>query len=868
MIKQYIQIKEKYKDSILFFRLGDFYEMFFEDAEIASKELGIVLTGRDAGTKERVPMAGIPYHTAETYIAKLVNKGYKVAICEQMEDPALAKGIVKREVIRVITPGTVFNTNIIEDKKNNFLMCIYYRTNGTGIAFVDVSTGEFYTTQITEDMENKILDEMERVKPSELIVNEELIKNQKITEFLKSRYNVRIESLHRGLFLYENALNKIKRHFNIVSLDCFDISDKYFSISCCGALLEYLEETQKIKLIHINKITYYSTFDYLMLDHNTRRNLELTETIRHRSRRGTLLWVLDKTVTAMGGRLLRKWIEQPLTDIDEIQKRLDAVEELYKNESLRRTLRELLDNVYDIERLISKLIYNAANAKDLLSLKTSLMFLPDIKSCISATSSELLRNLFENFDVLKDVYDLLEISINEDPPSTLKEGNIIKKGYNHEVDRLREINDNAQNIIIKMENEEREKTGIKSLKIGYNKVFGYYIEVTNSNLSLVPDNYIRKQTLSNCERFITSELKELEELIVNSKEKLVELEYKIFLEIRQFISEQIYRLKHTAETIAILDVLSNLAEVAKTNNYIRPRLNNKGYIVIENGRHPVVELMMESSEFIPNDTYLDNHENSLLIITGPNMAGKSTYMRQTALIVLMAQMGSFVPASLADISIVDKIFTRIGASDDLAGGQSTFMVEMSELANILNNATQKSLIILDEIGRGTSTYDGLSIAWAVLEYLSNKIRAKTLFATHYHELTQLEGKIFGIKNYYVSIKESGENIIFLRKIKRGYIDKSYGIQVAKLAGIPQEIIEKAREILYILENSNDNIYMKELEIENKTHEDIKAKQVDIFELKKEEIIKEIRSLDLISITPLQALNKLYEIQQKIIGLDI
>jgi len=863
MMQQYLDIKEQYADCILFFRLGDFYEMFFEDAELASKELEITLTGKDCGLDERAPMCGVPFHSADSYISRLINKGYKVAICEQIEDPALAKGIVKRDVIRVVTPGTVTDSSMLDEKKNNYLLSVYRSKYYFGLACVDVSTGEFAATQINwGNTVNKLVDELAKYSPSEIIVNSELFNDQALISNIKKRFNVYISIFDDRYFEEKNALSKIQEKFS----GCELAEREYdLSVNASGALLEYLEQTQKVNLDHIQNINTYRLEEFMLLDVSTRRNLELTETMRERSRKSTLLWVLDRTMTSMGGRTIRKWVEQPLIKLSDIKERLESVNEFKEKFMVRMEIRELLKRVYDIERLMGKVILGSVNCRDLIALKNSLGQIPYIKSLMNECSADLNARNREQIDNLEDIYELIGRSIIDDPPVSVKEGGIIKPGYDSEVDRLRRATTEGKNWVAEIESSEREKTGIKNLKVGFNKVFGYYIEVTKSYYSLVPQSYIRKQTLVNCERYITQELKEIEETILGAEEKVVELEYRLFLDIKNRISSEIDRIKLTARSIAEIDVICSLAEVADREAYCMPEVTQDGEIEIVDGRHPVVEKMLDNNSFVPNDTFLDTDENRLAIITGPNMAGKSTYMRQVALIVLMAQIGSFVPAKEARIGIVDRIFTRVGASDDLAAGQSTFMVEMSEVANILNNATSRSLLILDEIGRGTSTFDGLSIAWSIIEFISDRetMGCRTLFATHYHELTDLEGKITGIKNYCISVKENGDDIIFLRKIIRGGADDSYGIQVAKLAGIPQPVIDRAKEILNELENAD--ISKKEIKIrKNKIPID---GQLDLFSLgmstkNKDEITEELKSIDVSTLTPLDALNILYRLQQK------
>jgi len=860
MMQQYLEIKKQYKDCILFFRLGDFYEMFFEDAEIASRELEITLTGRDCGLEERAPMCGVPFHSVNPYIAKLINKGYKVAICEQMEDPALAKGIVKREVVRVITPGTVTELSMLDEKENNFLLSVYRNKDLYGIAAVDITTGEFFATRIIlGNTFSKLMDEIAKYSPSEIIVNPELYDDVSKKSEVISRFNTYINRLDDEYFRLDNCVEKINFYFQ-------DKKIEELSVNACGALLSYLEETQKVNLTHIRKIEIYQIEEYMSLDVSTRRHLELTETMRDKTRKGSLIWVMDKTVTSMGGRTLRKWLEQPLIRVADIHERLDAVSELKDKYMVRMETREHLKKVYDIERLMSKIIIGNVNCRDLISLRDSIRQIPPIKNLLMNCNTRLNAKNYQGLDTLEDIYDLIEKSIIDDPPVTVKEGGIIKSEFNEELAKLRQAATNGKKWIAELEAKEREKTGIKNLKVGFNKVFGYYIEVTKSNYSLVPDTYIRKQTLANCERYITQELKELEDTILNAEEKSVELEYRIFLEIKDEIASQVERIKNTASCLAEIDVICSLAELADRENYCMPEVDESGVIMIEEGRHPVVEKMMTSSAFVPNDTFLDTDENRIAIITGPNMAGKSTYMRQVALIVLMAQIGSFVPAKSARIGVVDKIFTRVGATDDLASGQSTFMVEMNEVANILQNATKNSLIILDEVGRGTSTFDGLSIAWAVVEYISKKniIGARTLFSTHYHELTGLEGKIEGIKNYRVTVEKKGDEIIFLRKIVRGGADESYGIEVAKLAGLPKVVIDRAHEILKQLEEAD----LSKKELRQRKNKKPLEGQIDIFEYdnfnrRYEELVNEIKNIDVTTITPIEALNILYKLQQKV-----
>ena len=850
MMVQYLKIKEQYKDCILFFRIGDFYEMFFEDAETASRELEIVLTGKDCGLEERAPMCGIPFHAAESYISKLIEKGYKVAICEQMEDPQLAKGLVKRDIIRVVTPGTVLESSMLKEKENNYIACLYIEENYFAVAVCDISTGEFLTTSCSEKY-SKVIDELSKYNPKEiLIIENKFEEKSKILKILKEKFNL----------LISEVTDDEKNNDKISKFSSYSRMNEH-EITVSGCLYSYIEKNQRISLSNITEIRIYEIKDYMVLDASARRNLEITETIRTNTRKGSLLWLLDKTKTSMGGRMLKKWIEEPLINADEINKRLEAVGELNDNVYVSSDLCEFLKGVYDMERLISRISCNAANARDLVALKESISHLPDIKCCISDCKSYLLKYIYENIETLDDIYDLINKSINDNPPMQLKEGSIIKDSYNPDVDRLRDIMKNGKKYIAELEQKEKDTTGIKSLKVGYNKVFGYYIEVTNSNLSNVPESrYIRKQTLANAERFITPELKELEETITGSEQKLTELEYSLFSDIREKAASNIERVQKTARYVSMLDVLLSFSRVSFENDFIKPVISNDGIIEIKEGRHPVVEKMLQGI-FVPNDTYLDLKYDQFAIITGPNMAGKSTYMRQVALIVLMAQIGCFVPAVSAKVSVIDRIFTRIGASDDLSSGKSTFMVEMSEVSEILQNATRNSLIILDEVGRGTSTFDGLSIAWAVVRYITSKIGAKTLFATHYHELTELEGKIEGVKNYCVSVKEHGDDIIFLRKIIRGGADQSYGIQVAKLAGLPDEVVNIAKKILKKLEDSDINKGIKNDEAAA-DKDDKKSNQLSMFDFKQNELIEEMKNIDINNITPIEALNYLNKLCKK------
>lgn len=861
MMQKYLETKEKYKDCILFYRLGDFYEMFFEDAIIASKELEITLTGKDCGLEERAPMAGIPHHAAENYAAKLLEKGYKVAICEQLEDPKTAKGIVERGVIRILTPGTIVESNLLEEKKNNYIMCICKTGLYYGISVCDISTGEFYSSEIKGENNFEILlDEIARFSPSEIIANSMMFECKDELDKIKERFNIYMNRFNDKFFLEDEG--NLALDYNIIEnkKQVTSLKERKLAVKSINALLEYLNETQMTSLEHINTITLYSISKYMLLDVTARRNLEITEKMRDKSKKGTLLWVLDKTSTSMGGRLLRRWLNDPLLEVKEIQERLDAVKELKENIMLRGDATETLKKVYDIERLAGKMTYGNANARDMITLKNSLQKLPDLKNVLSQCTSPKLKELYEELDELKDIYELIDKSIIEDPPMTVKDGGIIKMGFDPEIDQLKTATTEGKNWIIKLEAEEKAKTGIKTLKIGYNKVFGYYFEVSKSFVSQVPDRFIRKQTLTSGERYITEELKALENQILGAEEKVINLEYNAFVKIREEIAQNIKRLQKSAKVVSTLDVLSSFAQVAEDMNYCMPTVTNNGKITIKEGRHPVIEKMLGVGNFVPNDTILDKDENRLAVITGPNMAGKSTYMRQVALITLMAQIGSFVPATEAEIGVVDKIFTRVGASDDLSMGQSTFMVEMMEVATILKEATENSLVILDEIGRGTSTYDGLSIAWAVAEYIADKEKcgAKTLFATHYHELIELADKQEGIKNYSIAVKEKGEDIIFLRKIVEGGTDESYGIHVARLAGVPKVVTKRANEILRSLERKS-MLSGKKVEKENKN---VVEGQFDMFNYKLAEIAHEIDKINLNELTPIDALNTLLKIKEK------
>ena len=872
MMQQYMAIKEQYKDCILFYRLGDFYEMFYDDALTASRELEITLTGKNCGQEERAPMCGVPYHAVDVYLNKLVAKGYKVAICEQAEDPKQAKGIVKREVIRIVTPGTNLSQQALDEGRNNYLMCLVYDNNQFGLAITDISTGDFYTTEVATLKE--LYDEIHRFSPSEIICNDSFYMSGASLDDFKDRLHVSVSTLDTWYMDEAVSVQKIKEHFKVSSLDGLGLTDFPSGTLAVGALLLYLYETQKNTLDNLTKITPYRSGGYMIIDSATNRNLELIETLREKQKKGSLLWVLDKTKTAMGARLMRNWIEQPLIEKKKITARQDAVEELYNDMITREEIREYLNAVYDLERLVTRISYRTANPRDLIAFKTSLGMIPPVKQLLSQAKSAELKEIDERMDCLEDIYDLIEKSIQDEPPIMIREGGMIKEGYNEDVDKFRLSRTEGKTWLAELEAREKEKTGIKNLRVRYNKVFGYYLEVTNSYKELVPEDWTRKQTLANAERYITPELKELEDMILGAEDKLAALEYDLYCEVRDSIGEQVVRIQETAKAIAHLDVLASLACVAQSNDYVRPSINTKGVIDIQGGRHPVVEKMNNNQMFIDNDTYLDNKNHRISIITGPNMAGKSTYMRQSALIVLMAQIGSFVPAKSANIGIVDRIFTRVGASDDLASGQSTFMVEMTEVANILRNATSRSLLILDEIGRGTSTFDGLSIAWAVVEHISNPklLGAKTLFATHYHELTELEGKLDSVNNYCIAVREQGDDIIFLRKIIRGGADKSYGIQVARLAGVPDSVIDRAKEISSWLEETDVTDKAKNLQVRTSAkkkevvREAVPAeKQMSLFDIYPADhpVLKELAGLDVSNMTPIQALNTLYELQKRL-----
>ena len=872
MMAQYMETKKQYSDCILFYRLGDFYEMFFDDALTASKELEITLTGKECGLEERAPMCGVPYHAVDSYLSRLVQKGYKVAIAEQMEDPKLAKGLVKREVIRVVTPGTITSAQALDETKNNYLMGIVYLADRMGVSVADITTGDFLVTEISTD--RALFDEINKFSPAEVICNDAFSMSGISLEDLKDRYHFTVSTLDSRFFQDESCRKVLREHFKVGSLEGLGLGDYDCGVIAAGAVLQYLYETQKSTLDHLTTIVPYATGNYMILDSSTRRNLELLETMREKQKRGSLLWVLDKTRTAMGARLLRTWIEQPLISKEAILKRQNAIEELNLNYISREELGEYLNPVYDLERLIGRISYKTANPRALMAFRNSIAMVPHIKRLLGEFTSDALKELAEDLDPLEDLNDLITRAIVEEPPITVREGGMIKDGYNEEADRLRHAKTEGKTWLAELEARERDSTGIKNLKVKYNKVFGYYFEVTNSFKDLVPEYFIRKQTLTNAERYTTDDLKNLEDVILGAEDKLFSLEYDLFCEVRDAIAAEVVRIQKTARAIAAIDVFASLSTVATRNNYVKPQINEKGTIQIKGGRHPVVEKMMRDDMFVANDTILDNSKNRISIITGPNMAGKSTYMRQTALIVLMAQIGSFVPADQANIGICDRIFTRVGASDDLASGQSTFMVEMTEVANILRNATRNSLLILDEIGRGTSTFDGLSIAWAVVEHISNTrlLGAKTLFATHYHELTELEGLMNGVTNYCIAVKEQGDDIVFLRKIVKGGADKSYGIQVAKLAGVPDSVINRAKELVEQLVDSDLTARTREIAegIAPAGHkpvpkpDDVEMSQLTLFDtVREDDIIEELKNLELGNMTPIDALNTLYRMQMKL-----
>ena len=865
MMQEYCKTKEEYKDCILFYRLGDFYEMFFDDALLVSKELEITLTGKNCGLEERAPMCGIPFHAADTYINRLIERGHKVAICEQVEDPKKAKGLVKRAVIRVVTPGTTLDATSLDESKNNYLMSIVSIADRFGCAIADITTGDCFLTEVPNSQ--KLVDEINKFSPAEIICNDSFFMSGVDTDDLKERLGICIFSLDAWYFDDDTCRKELREHFHVTNLEGIGISDYDSGIIAAGALFLYLKETQKTALSQMTTIRPYTAERYMLIDSSSRRNLELVETLREKQKRGSLLWVLDKTKTAMGARTLRSFVEQPLIDAEEINRRLEALEELNEKPMLRDEIREYLNSVYDLERLVSRISFKSANPRDMVAFASSLEMIPYIKQVLRDFQAPILKEIYEDMDSLEDITDLIKRAIVDEPPLAQKDGGIIREGFNEDVDKFRSARTDGKKWLTELETKERERTGIKSLKIKYNRVFGYALEVTNTFKELVPENYIRKQTLANAERYITEELKNLENMILGAEDKLYALEYELFSNVRDKVGQEVIRIQRTAKAIAGLDVFASLALVAERNHYVRPKVNESGIIDIKGGRHPVVEQMIDNDMFIANDTYLDNTKKRVSIITGPNMAGKSTYMRQTALIVLMAQIGSFVPADKAVIGIVDRIFTRVGASDDLASGQSTFMVEMTEVANILRNATAKSLLILDEIGRGTSTFDGLAIAWAVIEHISNTklCGAKTLFATHYHELTELEGKLSGVTNYCIAVKEKGDDIVFLRKIVKGGADKSYGIQVAKLAGVPDSVINRAKELVEELSDADITAAVKDLASPKKKPKvEMDMAQMSLFDtVQDNDIIEELKGIDIGNLTPMEALNTLYNLQNKI-----
>lgn len=862
MMKQYFEIKEKNKDSILFFRLGDFYEMFFDDAKLASRELDLTLTGRDCGQKERAPMCGVPFHSCESYIARLVQKGYKVAICEQTEDPAKAKGLVKRDIIRVITPGTVIESGMLDEGKNNFISSAFMANKKIGLSFCDISTGELFITEISgEDLQDQLQDQLISYNPREILIGGEIVNFKTLPNFIKEKLSASVEMLTDDEFGYSICLDAMKNQFK--ENDVNSIKDKKEMVSSVGALLSYLKVTQITGYERINTFEVYNENQYMNLDYNTRRNLELTRTMMNKEKKGSLIWLLDKTKTAMGKRLLRYWLEHPLLNIGTILNRQSAIADLVDDTVQRLEITESLIGIFDIERLMTKIVYGNANARELRSLCGAFENLPQIKNLISKFDSSLMRKLTEDIDPLEDIHQLIDTAIEEEPPFSVREGGLIKEGYNEELDAVRSDMNNSTSLLAQIELEQKEKTGIPKLKVGYNRVFGYYIEVTNSYKDKVPEEYIRKQTLTNCERYITQELKDLEGRILGAKDRSFGMEYAIFDDIRKVVANNLDRIEKTAKAIATLDVLTSLANVASDNNYTRPEVNQSSKIILKDSRHPVVEALLSGAPFVPNDVTLDNDSNRVAIITGPNMAGKSTYMRQVALIVLMAQMGSFVPASYAEIGVVDSIFTRVGASDDLASGQSTFMVEMNEVANIVKKATKNSLLILDEIGRGTSTYDGMSIARAVLEFVADKkkLGAKALFATHYHELTVMENLLDGVKNYNIAVKKRGDDITFLRRIIPGGADDSYGIEVAKLAGLPDWIIKRAKEILKELTSGKTDD--KETFANISPHSSEDDMQLNLLDTASNAVTDKLKSVDVNTLTPIEAMNLLYELKNMI-----
>ncbi len=864
MMRQYIQLKLKNMDKIIFYRLGDFYEMFFDDAITASKALELTLTGRDCGLPERAPMCGIPHHAVSGYLGRLTEMGFKVAICEQVEDPKTATGIVKREIVRVVTPGTVTDTDLLPEESNNYLASVYGDETGVCLAFADVSTGELNIVKpyIASDYGYHVISELTKYSPKEIIVNGIFNSNEKLMNELKARFSFYINIIEEEDYIPDDAIEIIRGRFSHEELESSHIFGYRQSAYALYKIIEYLEQTQFNELKHVSKFEYYEEDDFAQIDVSSKRNLELTGTMRDNKKAGSLLGILDKTCTSMGARLLKHYIDMPLKSYTHITNRHNAVEELLEKREIRDALCVSLEKIYDIERLSGKVSYRNATGRDLIALKKSLELVPDIKKNLSGCKSTLLKEIYENLDDLKDGVEIIDRALLEEQPISLKEGNLIKDGYNENLDEFRRAMREGKDWIFQIEAQEKEKTGIKNLKIGFNKVFGYYIEVTKSYLDMVPEYFLRKQTLANCERYITSKLKDVESLVIGAEEKSINLEYELFVEIREEMYKRLDRMQKTAKALAKLDVLISFAEVAYKNHYVKPLLSTDGKIIIKDGRHPVVEKVVTTGAFIPNDTYLDMDANSFSIITGPNMAGKSTYMRQVALITLMSQIGSFVPARSATLPVVDKIFTRVGASDDLASGQSTFMVEMNEVSNILKNATKNSLIILDEIGRGTSTFDGLSIAWSVVEYILKKIGAKTLFATHYHELTVLEERLKGVKNYQVAVKKRGDDITFLRKIIEGGTDDSYGIEVAKLAGVPNDVVKRAREIVAVLESKElaiDEITLKNMPQPKKEDE----AQIGFTSVVDNDVIKTLKSIDVTTLTPIEALNILNDLSKQV-----
>jgi len=864
MMKQYMEIKKQNPDAIVFYRLGDFYEMFFDDAKVASRELELVLTGRDCGLEERAPMCGVPFHSCESYIARLVAAGYKIAICEQTEDPSQAKGLVRREVVRVITPGTVIESSMLEEGKNNYLCVICRRKDTLGVCFADCSTGELYATQLEgEEATARCLNELARFRPSEILMNDACRADGMLTEFVTKRLGLAEQFLPEERFDSAVTTQAVLTQFAVSQLSQLHMEETPSAVSAVGCLFGYLLETQMTGMERFRHVEMYSDAQYMQLDLSARRNLELLETLRNKEKRGSLLGVLDRTRTAMGKRLIRTWIERPLINPAPISRRLNAVDELVHQGVLRAELREALTSIYDLERIMTRVVYGSANAKELRSLWMTICRMEPIKQLLSGVQSALLMDIERSIDPLTDVRDLIDRAIVEEPPFSVREGGMIRQGFNEEIDQLNYEMTNGKDFIARIEAQEKEKTGIKTLKVRYNRVFGYYIEVSKSFAEQVPEHYIRKQTLANAERYITQELKELEARVLGAKDRVVALEYQLFTEVREAIAAQLHRIQFTAQAIARLDVLCSFAEVAVKQRYSRPLVDTGDLIQIKNGRHPVVESLQDTA-FVPNDTLLDGHTNRVAIITGPNMAGKSTFMRQTALIVLMAQIGSFVPAETATIGVVDSIFTRVGASDDLASGQSTFMLEMSEVATILKNATSKSLIVFDEIGRGTSTYDGMSIARAVLEFVVNpkRIGAKTLFATHYHELTVMEQELEGVKNYNIAVKKRGDDITFLRRIIRGPADDSYGIEVAKLAGIPEEVVSRAKKILKTLDTEQGAALHTGDRFAQPEEEPLPMAQLSLLPVAQNSVVERLRALDVNTLTPIEAMQILFELSKE------